>query len=145
MIGGIFTMMDISASALRAERARMNVIANNLANVNTTHDAAGRPRPYRRRRIFFQPGAPEQTGSTKWGVSVAKIDEDTKTDYFYRYEPHHPDAIRNGPRAGYVAYPNVHPELEMVDMMMAARAFQANLTAMDSAKQMMRGALAIIA
>jgi len=145
MIGGVFTMMDISASGLRAERARMNVHANNLANVLTTHDADGNPNPYRRKRIFFQPGAPEQTGSPHLGVRVEKIDEDTTSDFLYRYEPAHPDAIQSGSRKGFVAYPNVSSETEMVDMMVAARAFQANLAAFDSAKQMIRGALSIIA
>ncbi len=141
MVGGIFQMMDISASGLRAERARMNVIANNLANVDSTHDENGLPNPYRRKRVFFQPGAEDITGSRKLGVSVQKIDEDTTSDFRMVFQPGHPDADANG----YVKYPNVSVPLEMVDMMVASRAFQANLTAMDSAKQIYRGSLAIIA
>jgi flagellar basal-body rod protein FlgC len=141
MVGGVFRMMDISASGLRAERARMNVHANNLANVQTTHDENGNPNPYRRKRIFFKPGAPDITGSEKLGVQVDRIDEDVSSDFKKRFEPNHPDADAEG----YVLYPNVELPLEMVDMMVAQRAFQANLTAMDAAKQIHRGALQIIA
>ncbi|MCL2001515.1 MAG: flagellar basal body rod protein FlgC [Planctomycetes bacterium] len=143
LVGGIFTMFDISASGLRAERARMNVHANNLANVNTTHGADGEP--YRRRRVFFKEGAPEITGSRHWGVAVDKVEKDYDTDFIYRYDPGHPDAIREGKWNGYVAYPNVQVPVEMVDMMMAARAYEANLTTMDTAKQIHSGALRIIA
>ncbi|MDR1613431.1 MAG: flagellar basal body rod protein FlgC [Planctomycetota bacterium] len=141
LAGGIFTMFDISASALRAERARMNVHANNLANINTTHDKFGNPNPYTRKRVFFQEGAPEITGSPTLGVRVARIEEDHDTQYQLKYEPTHPDADENG----YVKLPNVHVAVEMVDMMMASRAYEANLTTMDTAKQMHQGALRIIA
>lgn len=145
MAGGVFTMMDISASGLRAERSRMNMHANNLANAFTTRDKNGDPNPYRRKRIYFSPGAPEITGSEHLGVRVDKIEDDMDTDFIYKYEPNHPDAIKQGPHAGQVAYPNVQVPLEMVDMMVAARAYEANLTAFDAGKQIMRGALQIIA
>ncbi len=143
LVGGIFTMFDISASGLRAERARMNVHANNLANVNTTRGEDGDP--YRRRRVFFKEGAPEVTGSEQWGVSVAYEDKDFETEFQLKYEPTHPDAIREGELTGYVRLPNVQVAVEMVDMMMASRAYEANLTTMDTAKQMHSGALRIIA
>jgi flagellar basal-body rod protein FlgC len=145
LVGGIFSMFDISASALRAERARMNVHANNLANINTTHDKNGLPNPYTRKRVFFKEGAPEITGSPNLGVMVAEVSEDHDTDYQYRYEPEHPDAIQEGKWQGYVKYPNVHVAVEMVDMMMASRAYEANLTSMDTAKRIHSGALRIIA
>lgn len=143
LVGGMFTMFDISASGIRAERARMNTHANNLANINTTRGEDNEP--YRRRRVFFQEGAPEITGSRHLGVSVAKVDKDYDTDFQYRWEPSHPDAIQEGKWAGYVAYPNVQVATEMVDMMMASRAYEANLTTMDTAKQIHSGALRIIA
>ncbi len=139
LVGGIFTMFDISASGLRAERARMNVHANNLANINTTRGEDGEP--YRRRRVFFKEGAPEVTGSNKWGVSVAYEDKDMDTAFQMKYEPTHPDANEEG----YVLLPNVQVAVEMVDMMMASRAYEANLTTMDTAKQLHSGALRIIA
>ncbi len=141
MVGGVFTMMDISASALRAERARMNMHANNLANVHTIIDKDGNYAPYRRKRIFFKAGAPEITGSSQLGVRVDRIEDDFRTDLIPKYQPGHPYADEKG----MVYYPNVMVPVEMVDMMMAARAFEANLTAIESAKQIMRGALQIIA
>ncbi|MFH0911815.1 MAG: flagellar basal body rod protein FlgC [Planctomycetota bacterium] len=140
MTGGVFTAMDISASALAAERARMNVIAQNLANANTTHDYYGNKIPYRRQRIHFRPGAPEFTGSSTLGVRVERLSDDP-SDFKRVLQPGHPDADADG----YVLYPNVDVPIEMVDMMMAARAYEANVTAMESAKQVMRGALQIIA
>ncbi|MHC4870237.1 MAG: flagellar basal body rod protein FlgC [Planctomycetota bacterium] len=139
-VGGIFTTMDISASALRSERARMNVVANNLANANTTHNADGEKIPYRRKRVHFKPGAPGVTGSDTLGVQVEKITEDP-TEFRKVYQPGHPDADASG----IVLYPNVHVPLEMVDMMTASRAYEANITAMESAKQIIRGSLQIIA
>lgn len=139
LVGGMFTMFDISASGLRAERARMNVHANNLANVNTIHGEDGEP--YRRRIVTFKAGAPEITGSNEWGVSVDQEFKDYDTQLMLRYEPGHPEADAEG----YVKYPNVQVPVEMVNMMMAARAFEANLTSMDTAKQIHSGALRIIA
>ena len=141
MVGGVCTMLDISASALRAERARMNVHANNLANVHTTRDTDGNLNPYRRKRIFFKAGAPDLTGSEHLGVDVDRIDDDMTSDFIKRYQPGHPDADEEG----HVSYPNVQVPMEMVDMMVAARAYQANLAAFDAGKQIMRGALQIIA
>ena len=143
LVGGIFSMFDISASGLRAERARMNVHANNLANINTTRGEDGEA--YRRRRVFFAEGAPDITGSRHLGVAVDRVEKDYDTDFIYKYEPTHPDAIQEGKWKDYVAYPNVQAPVEMVDMMMASRAYEANLTTMDTAKQLHSGALRIIA
>lgn len=140
-VGGVFTMFDIATSALRAERARMNVHANNMANMLTTHDENGNPKPYTRKRVYFRPGAPEVTGSEVLGVSVARIDEDHSTAYLRRYEPQHPDADENGE----VLYPNVSHMEETVNMMVAQRAYEANLTSFDSAKQIFNNALQMIA
>ncbi|MHC4883544.1 MAG: flagellar basal body rod protein FlgC [Planctomycetota bacterium] len=144
MVGGIFGMMDTSASALHAGRARMNVIANNMANANTTRtdktDANGRPIPYRRKRVIYQQGAPRITGSTTEGVHVKDI-EDDPSEFRKVHQPGHPDADLDGN----VLYPNIHVPMEMVDMMVASRAYEANITAMESAKQIIRGALSIIA
>ena len=141
MVGGVFTMMDISSSGMRAERARMNMHANNMANAFTLHDKDGNYAPYRRKQIFFKQGAPDLTGSKDLGVDVEKIEDDYDTALRKVYQPGHPDADEKG----YVEYPNVEVPLEMVDMMIAQRAFQANVTAFESAKQIFRGALGIIA
>lgn len=140
-IGGIFTSFDIATSALRAERARMTVHANNLANVNTTRDKDGNHNPYRRQDIYFRAGAPSLTGSEVLGVQVDNIETDYNTDLRKEYNPAHPDADAEG----YVTMPNVEPQLEMVDMMVAQRAFEANLASFETAKSIFRGALQIIA
>lgn len=139
-IGGFFKMMDISASALQAERTRMNVVANNLANAYTTHDTEGNPSPFRRKMVQFKPGSPEITGSETLGVQVSEITPDEAA--FRRvHQPTHPDADAEG----FVSMPNVDVPTEMMDMMVASRAYEANITAMESAKQIIRSALQIIA
>ena len=143
--GGIFTMFDIGASALRAERARMNVHANNMANVSTTRDERGRVNPYRRQRVFMRTGAEEITGSKTLGVSVQAVRPDFASKLKYKYDPTHPDRITSGEWKDYVAMPNVDPMQEMVDMMVAQRVYEANLTSMESAKAVHNGALQIIA
>ena len=144
-VGGIFTMFDIGASALRAERARMNVHANNMANASTTRDERGRVNPYRRQRVFFQAGAEEMTGSRHLGVAVREVSPDYVSKIKYRYDPTHPDRITEGEYKDYVAMPNVDVMQEMVDMMVASRAYEANLTSIESAKSIHNGALQIIA
>ncbi|MDI7248260.1 MAG: flagellar basal body rod protein FlgC [Bacillota bacterium] len=139
---GIFSSFRISATGLAAERLRMDVIANNIANVNTTRTEDGRP--YRRRQVVFQaltarpsrgPGASEAPGQ---GVAVAAIVEDPSPPRMV-YDPGHPDADARG----YVAMPNVDAVRELVDMISATRAYEANVTALDAAKTMAMRALDI--
>ena len=87
----MFGTMDVSASALVAQRVRLDVIANNLANVSTTHNEKGEPIPYRRRDVIFQVGVPEK-GSPLRGVSIPKIYEDPSA-FRKAYEPDNPDAV----------------------------------------------------
>ena len=133
-----FTAMDISASALSAERTRMNLISSNLANVNSTRTAEGGP--YRRKDAVFT--AAPMTGSGSFGaalgrasdarkVEVSQIQEDQRPPRL-QYEPSHPDADP----AGYVAYPNVNVVEEMADMITASRSYEANITATQAAKSM---------
>ena len=117
-VGGFFQMMDISASALHAERARMNVVANNLANAYTTHDTDGNRKTFRRQMVSFKPGAPDVTGSETLGVQVSEITPDM-TSFRKVYQPTHPDADEKG----YVSMPNVDVATEMMDMMVASRAY----------------------
>ncbi|MCW2277947.1 flagellar basal body rod protein FlgC [Heliophilum fasciatum] len=152
--------VDTSASALTAQRLRMDIIANNLANVNSTRtgqtDAEGNQIPYRRQAPVFEtrtrgvsfaealrdagePGATDAPGS---GVRVVQIVED-EAPFKFVYDPQHPDAIRNGPQAGYVRMPNVNTVTEMVDMISATRAYEANVTAVNAAKGMATKALEI--
>jgi flagellar basal-body rod protein FlgC len=129
-----------SASGLNAERARIEVAVSNLANAESTRSASGEP--YRRRDVVLASEAVDpfadtlQNASTTTGVRVAAIVED-KTEFKRRYEPSHPDADADG----FVALPNVEPAEEMVDMLSAARAYQANLTAINLVRDMIARAL----
>jgi flagellar basal-body rod protein FlgC len=131
-----FSSMDISASALSAERTRMNLISSNLANVNSTRTAEGGP--YKRKdAVFSATPAPGSFGaalgqaSAARRVEVSRINEDQNPPRL-QYEPNHPDADP----AGYVAYPNVNVVEEMADMISASRSYEANVTAAQAAKSM---------
>ena len=131
-----FSAMDISASALTAERTRMNLISSNLANANSTRTAEGGP--YRRKdAVFTATPAPGSFGaalgraSDARRVEVSQISEDRNPPRL-QYEPSHPDADPQG----YVAYPNVNVVEEMADMISASRSYEANVTATQAAKSM---------
>ncbi|MFO0946993.1 MAG: flagellar basal body rod protein FlgC [Planctomycetota bacterium] len=124
--------IDISTSGLVAQRTRLNTIASNIANVSTTRDVNGNPNPYVRKRAIFQVGMPGGQGE---GVRVAAINEDTPgtpgTEPFrIKYEPGHVDADAQG----YVRYPNVDLTRELVNALEAARAYEANVQAVEAAK-----------
>ena len=134
--------LDISASALEAQRIRMEVASHNLANVQTTRAgkaADGSWMPYRRRQVVFRPLLQDALGRGG-GVTVAGIEED-RSDFRLQHDPGHPDADGHGD----VKMPNVDPLMEMVDMMEASRAYEANVTAMDAAKTMAASALRLLA
>ena len=145
---GMFDSMHVSASGLSAERLRMDVIAQNLANVNSTRGADGQP--YRRHEVVFRatgPGASSGPTSVSGdgddarmsGVEPVAIVEDP-SPLRTVYDPAHPDADEDG----YVHLPNINPVNEMVDMMTATRAYEANVTAMNAAKNMALKALDIL-
>jgi len=135
----IFTTFDISASALKAQRTRLNTISSNLANVETTSTPEGGP--YKKKSVYFQTKSipfKEQLDSSIKGVEVTKILED-KEEPKMIYDPSHPDAREDG----YVAMPNISVLKEMVDMMSATRSYEANTTVIKSAKRMALKALEI--
>ena len=137
----MFQALDTSASGLTAQRVRMDTVANNVTNMGTTRsstDAAGRPVPYRRRFVVFAPGRPENPAAP--GVRVAEIGRDRAPGQ-KRYEPGHPDADAGG----YVRYPNVDLATEMVNMMEASRAYEANLSTMETTKSMINASLRLLA
>ena len=137
----LFGALNISASGLTAERLRMDVTAENLANAQTTRTAAGGP--YRRKEVVLQQApatggfagrlatAMGGGGGRPGGVEVALIAEDTSAPRRV-HDPGHPDADAEG----YVAMPYVDTVAEMVDLIAASRAYEANVTAMQAAKQM---------
>jgi len=149
---GLFTTINTAASGLTAERLRLDVISDNIANVNTTRTAEGGP--YRRSRVVFRPRVrqpywrspflPEKLrNKIGLGVRVVSIEKDMDSDLVLKWDPTHPDAIKTGPKTGYVELPNVNVVSEMVDMISASRAYEANVAIMDGSKSMFRRALEI--
>jgi flagellar basal-body rod protein FlgC len=163
----MFSSLSISASALRAQRVRQNVIASNLANAETTRTKEGGP--YKRqfvvlrenqtepdKRFVFgpdkmhgftthdnhiaipQPGFPVDEKQIGSGVEVASIEQDQSAPKLV-YDPSHPDANAQG----YVAMPNINTVQEMTDMISATRSYEASVTAMNSAKAMLMKSLEI--
>lgn len=137
-----FNTMRISASGLSAERLRMDTVASNMANAETTHGANGQP--YRRKVAVFQENLNREIGSSgsyenvPMGVKVVGIEEDNSP--FRRvYDPSNPDADASG----YVSMPNVNILNEMADMMVAVRSYEANVSAINSEKSMFSKALEI--
>ncbi|MBE5884200.1 MAG: flagellar basal body rod protein FlgC [Lachnospiraceae bacterium] len=139
----MFSAFNINASGLTAQRLRMDVISENVANANTTRTEDGTP--YRRKVVTFaQKG--DQTSFSKvlgsvtnsyngysgQGVKVDGIYEDYKTEMNMVYDPSHPDADENG----YVTYPNVNIVTEMTNLIDASRAYEANATAFNASKSM---------
>ncbi|MFZ5352088.1 MAG: flagellar basal body rod protein FlgC [Bacillota bacterium] len=143
---GFFNAINTSASGLTAERLRMDVISRNIANVNTTKTASGEP--YRRQVVVFQeteqkiPFSQYLSDASKklvgGGVKAVAITED-QTPFKMVYDPGHPDADEKG----YVKMPNVDVMTEMVNMITASRAYEANVTIINSTKTMAMKALEI--
>lgn len=139
---GLFDALNVSATGLSAERTRMDVIANNLANAQTTRGPDGQP--FRRQEVVLQSesstfasvlssevGAKARTNGPPKGVRVVEVAEDP-TPNRRVYDPGHPDADDDG----YISLPNVNPVTEMVDLIASSRAYEANVNAMQTAKQM---------
>jgi flagellar basal-body rod protein FlgC len=135
--------LDISASGLVAQRARMDAIAGNLANISTTHNERGEAVPYQPRFVIFETDE-SVGGNGAAGVRVSSVEVEN-TEPRLRFEPGHPDAIKDGPNQGYVAYPNINMMAEFTDALQAARAYEANLGAMDISKDMEQQTLKILA
>ncbi|MBR5646786.1 MAG: flagellar basal body rod protein FlgC [Treponema sp.] len=150
---GIFTSINIATTGMSAERLRSDVISQNIANASTTRTDEGGA--YKRSRVILTPVADE---NPQWrspfvpadkdngpgrGVKVLEIVKDTETEGRLVWDPEHPDAYKSGPHKGYVEYPNVNIVNEMVDLISASRAYEANATVIDGAKDMFMAALEI--
>jgi flagellar basal-body rod protein FlgC len=144
----LFDILSISGSALSAERQRADVIAANMANIETTHTEAGGP--FRRREVIFRSAGSSSfglalastgnlSGPTPGSVQISEVVDDP-TPPVMRYEPGHPDADKDG----YVAYPAINPVMEMVDLMGSVRAYQLNASAVTAAKQMIQQTIDIL-
>jgi flagellar basal-body rod protein FlgC len=148
----MFSSINIAATGLSAQRVRMDVISDNMANANTTRTAEGGP--FRRSRVIMRP----RVESPYWrspflpqsldngigrGVRVLEIQKDHSTENRLRWDPTHPDAIKSGPRQGYVELPNVDVVTEMVDLISASRAYEFNATIIEGSKAMFQRAMDI--
>lgn len=145
--------MAISAAGLRAQRIRMNVIAQNIANAQVTRTETGEP--YRRKAVLFSAGdrlnfadvldnAMDIEKALSGGVMVTDIVTDYSDQAFMdAYDPDHPHAIQEGPKQGIVRYPNINIVEEMVNLIDASRAYEANVTAMQDFKRMVESTLRI--
>lgn len=147
---GLFQPFDIVASGMTAQRFRMDIIAENIANISTTRTKNGEP--YRRKIVTFEEkqlhaGIPSFRNILKDtqkayygnGVKVSKVSEDTETDFIMEYDPSHPDADENG----YVRLPNVNTVTEMTNLISASRSYEANVTAFNSIKAMAQSGISI--
>ncbi|MED1437501.1 flagellar basal body rod protein FlgC [Aeribacillus composti] len=144
---GIFHSLNISASALTAQRLRMDVISSNMANMETTRAeyVGGQWQPYRRKMVVtaedtkpFSAFLNQELNGVGNGVRVQAIVED-ETPFKIVYDPDHPDADENG----YVSLPNVDPLKEMVDLISSTRSYEANVTSFNASKNMLLKALEI--
>ncbi len=135
----MFKAMDLSASGLTAQRQRLDVIAENLANVNTTRTAQGGP--YKRKSVIME-ATPQDDFASYLGspekVEVVQVSEDSK-GLRPELDPGHPDADKDG----MVLYPNINPVSEMVHLMLASRAYEANVAVLRTGKAMAQKALEI--
>ena len=149
---GLFNSINTAATGLSADRVRLDVIADNMANVNTTRTNEGGP--FRRSRVIMRP----RVDSPYWrspflpesldngigrGVRVSEIQKDYSTENRLVWDPTHPDAIKSGDRKGYVEMPNVDVVTEMVDMISASRSYEANAAIIEGSKAMFLRALDI--
>jgi flagellar basal-body rod protein FlgC len=148
---GLFTSINIAASGMSAERLRTDVISDNIANASTTRTQDGGA--FRRSRVILG----EKSNGVDWrnpfvppeldrgpgsGVKVVSVEKDN-SDLRLVYDPTHPDAIKSGPKAGYVEYPNVNIVTEMVDLISASRSYEANSSVIQGSKEMFLKALEI--
>jgi flagellar basal-body rod protein FlgC len=136
--------IDISTSALVAQRTRLDTISGNIANMSSLINEQGEAEPYRAREVMFRTDDAARTSSGAAGVKVDEIIID-QSEPLYRYQPDHPLAVKDGKWEGYVAYPNIDLTSQMVDALGATRAYEANVGVMEISKGIGRETLSIIA
>lgn len=149
---GLFSSINVAASGLTAQRTRLDVVSNNIANADTTRTPEGGP--FRRSRVIFRPRVQQPYWRSPFlpknidngvgqGVRISEVEKDTDAKPRLVYDPTHPDAIKTGPQKDYVEMPNVNVVEEMVDMISASRSYEANVAVVNGAKSMFQGALNI--
>lgn len=135
--------LDVSTSALVAQRTRLNAVSGNIANISSLTDESGAAKPYQPREVVFQTDESLSISGAS-GVKVSEI-KVSDVDPQYRYQPKHPLAIKEGKWKGYVAYPNIDLTTQMVDALESTRAYEANVGVMEITKNLSRETLTILA
>ncbi len=139
----MLSALDISTSGLVAQRIRMTARSSNIANISTTHNEQGDRVPYQPRYVVFQ--TDESIGANGGaGVRVAAV-KTADVEPRLKWDPTHPEAIQEGPNRGYLTFPNVNMMVEFTDAMEAARAYEANLGAIEITKNLEAQTLRILA
>jgi flagellar basal-body rod protein FlgC len=136
--------LDISVSGLVAQRTRLNAISSNIANISSTHNENGEPVPYQPRYTVFQTDETALAPNGAAGVLVSSIQTEN-VEPRWKWEPGSPDAIKEGPRAGFVAYPNIDLTTEFVDALEATRAYEANIGVIEVTRDLAQQTLRILA
>jgi flagellar basal-body rod protein FlgC len=139
----MLSALDVSTSALVAQRTRLNTISGNIANMSTLVDENGENKPYQPRFVVFQTDE-EKTGQGMAAVKVSSIETDT-SEPLYRHQPDHPLAATEGKWKGYVAYPKINMNEQFVDALEASRAYEANIGVIEVSKNIARQNLSILA
>ena len=139
----MFSALDVSTSALVAQRIRLNTISGNIANMSSLQNEEGKAEPYQPRHVIFQTDEQQAAGGAP-GVKVSSV-ETSEKDPLYRYQPDHPLAAKEGKWKGYVAYPNINLNEQFVDALEATRSYEANIGAMEITKNLSRQSLSILA
>ena len=140
----MFNALDISVSGLVAQRTRLNAISSNVANISSTHNESGEAKPYQPRYTVFQTDETVVGPYGAAGVVVSSVQTEN-AEPRWKFEPGHPDAVKEGPRAGYVAYPNVDLTTEFVDALEATRAYEANVGVIEVTRDLAQQTLRILA
>lgn len=150
---GLYSSINIAATGLSAQRTRLDVISNNIANVNTTRTTEGGA--FRRSRVVFRPKVSQPYWRSPFlpeyldngigkGVRITEIEKDMDADPKRVWDPTHPDSIKTGQWKGYVEYPNINVVQEMVDMISASRSYEANVSIVNGSKSMFLKAIDIM-
>ncbi len=147
---GFFDGYNVATSGMSAQRTRINIVSANIANAQTTHSTEGGP--YKKQNVIFQEVLLDSNKKSKNDATDSKIDPlslrgvgvkeiiDSKDEAVMKYEPEHPDANKDG----YVAYPNINPVIEMVNLIEAMRSYEANVSSFKTQKEMDTKTLDII-
>ncbi len=140
----MFSALDVSTSALVAQRIRLNTISGNIANMSSLRNENGEVKPYEARYPIFQTDENMIGPNGLAGVKVASV-ETEKTEPRYVYNPDHPLAVKEGKWKGYVAHPDINLNSQFVDALESTRAYEANLGVMEVSKNIGRQSLSILA